>query len=494
LTIRDSLFAADAAQSARLQGKSFVWPRIGALVDKPGDKPGSLVCVGIGMTLGSHITPLSRSHIEQADVVFTALSDGVVELWLAKMNRDVRSLQGYYQEGQSRMTTYRQMVEAILTEVRSGKAVAVAFYGHPGVFAWPGHRAIEIARSEGYAAHMEPGVSAEDCLYADLGIDPGKFGCQHYEASQIMLFRRRIDPSAYLILWQIGIAGDRSLARFSTGQAYRALLVEILTRDYSPDHEVTIYEAATLPTNQPKIMRLALQKLADADINMHATLIVPPAIPLEPDQTIRERLDALDRATQGDGMNKPTSNLAHATHAQPGTESERLTFRSLTSADESLYIGLYTDPEVMKHVYKPLTREHALRSFRNALASMAREPFERRVVVITEKATGQPIGLSGVHLCDPKHKRAEVGTLLKASSHAQRFGLELSTALISQSFGRPQIDELIAHSTHGNGAIEHLLAALGFVRSGEVPPSDDQPARTRWTLRRDTWAKRSHKK
>lgn len=25
---------------------------------------GSLVCVGIGMTLGSHITPLSRSYIE----------------------------------------------------------------------------------------------------------------------------------------------------------------------------------------------------------------------------------------------------------------------------------------------------------------------------------------------------------------------------------------------------------------------------------------------
>ena len=40
---------------------------------------GSLVCVGIGMTLGSHITPLARSYIETSDVVFTGLSDGVVE-------------------------------------------------------------------------------------------------------------------------------------------------------------------------------------------------------------------------------------------------------------------------------------------------------------------------------------------------------------------------------------------------------------------------------
>ena len=31
---------------------------------------GTLVCVGVGMTLGSHLTPLSRSYIEDADVVF----------------------------------------------------------------------------------------------------------------------------------------------------------------------------------------------------------------------------------------------------------------------------------------------------------------------------------------------------------------------------------------------------------------------------------------
>src|SRR3546814_12671609 len=35
------------------------------------------------------------------------------------------------------------------------------------------HKAIAQARAEGLEAHMEAGVSAEDCLYADLGIDPG---------------------------------------------------------------------------------------------------------------------------------------------------------------------------------------------------------------------------------------------------------------------------------------------------------------------------------
>lgn len=249
------------------------------------------------MTLGSHITPLSRSYIEKADVVFTALSNGIVELWLAEMNSDVRSLQPLYKEGQSRMVTYRAMVDAMLAEVRAGKRVCAAFYGHPGVFAWPAHKAIEIARSENYPAHMEPGVSAEDCLYADLGIDPGKYGCQHFEASQLMLYRRHIDSSAYLILWQVGVAGDQSLARFSTGRAYRQVLVDVLARDYALDHAITIYEAATLPMNKPRIEQLTLRGLPAANVNMHATLVVPPNKTLQPDLEIRQRLAALESST-----------------------------------------------------------------------------------------------------------------------------------------------------------------------------------------------------
>ncbi|MET4570125.1 SAM-dependent methyltransferase [Rhodanobacter soli] len=258
--------------------------------------PGSLVCVGLGMTLGSHLGPLARSHIEQADVVFAGLSDGIVELWLNKMHPDVRSLQPYYHEGKSRMQTYREMVEAILTEVRAGKRVCGVFYGHPGVFAWAPHKSIEVARSEGYPAHMEPGISAEDCLYADLGIDPGRYGCQHFEASQLLFYRRRIDPTAYLVLWQVGLVGDQSLARFSTGPAYKQVLVDVLARDYPLDHEITIYRSATLPIQQARIERVRLGDLPQAKVEMEDTVVVPPAGPLQPNTEIRARLAELDRA------------------------------------------------------------------------------------------------------------------------------------------------------------------------------------------------------
>ena len=257
---------------------------------------GSLACVGLGMTLGSHLGPLARSHIEQADVVFYALSDGIVELWLQRMHADVRSLQSFYQEGSSRMNTYWQMVEAMLVEVRAGKRVCGVFYGHPGVFAWVPHKAIELARDEGYRAHMEPGVSAEDCLYADLGIDPGAYGCQHYEASQLLFYQRRIDPTAYLILWQVGVVGDQSMARFSTNAAYRQVLVDVLARDYPLNHEVIIYRAATLPIDRPRMERTTLAALPRAVIGMAETVVIPPARPMQANPEILARLDALDRA------------------------------------------------------------------------------------------------------------------------------------------------------------------------------------------------------
>lgn len=259
------------------------------------NRRGSLACVGIGMTLGSHLTPLARSHIEQAEVVFAGLSDGVVELWLQRMHPDVRSLQPYYREGKSRMKTYRQWVELMMAEVRAGRRVCGVFYGHPGIFAWSPHKAVEVARAEGFQAHMEPGISAEDCLYADLGIDPGRFGCQHFEASQLLFYQRRIDPAGYLVLWQVGLVGDRSLGRFQTGPAYRQVLVDLLGKDYPLDHEVIVYRGATLPIERPRIRRVALRELPDLPITAEETVVLPPAQALKPNRDILERLEALDR-------------------------------------------------------------------------------------------------------------------------------------------------------------------------------------------------------
>ncbi|WP_426663790.1 SAM-dependent methyltransferase [Rhodanobacter aciditrophus] len=266
---------------------------------QPADRElrGSIACVGLGMTLGSHLSPLARSHIQQADVVFAAISDAIVGVWLEHMHPDVRSLQPYYGDGKSksRAVTYREWVDVMMAEVRAGKRVCAVFYGHPGIFAWSPHEVIRLARAEGFQAHMEPGISAEDCLYADLGIDPGRFGCQHYEASQLLFYKTPINPAACLVLWQVGLVGDRSMKRFSTGPEYRQVLVDVLSRDYPLDHEVIIYRGATLPIEQPSIRHVALGDLPATHVSSDETVVLRPASPLVANHAIRERLAELDR-------------------------------------------------------------------------------------------------------------------------------------------------------------------------------------------------------
>ncbi len=256
---------------------------------------GQLACVGLGMMLGAHLTPRSRGWLEAADVVFVAASEALVEQWVATLNPRIVSLQGLYAVGKPRQRTYREMAEAMLAEVRAGKRVVGAFYGHPGVFAQVPHAAIAQARAEGFEAVMDPGISAEDCLYADLGLDPGKVGCAHYEASQLLFYRRTLDTSAWLVLWQIGLAGDRTYAVRASTVEQRQQMVDRLLRDYPSDHPVTIYEAAVLPIHRPRIETVPLGELAQATLHMHSTLVVPPARPLEPEPNYPRP----DRAAEG---------------------------------------------------------------------------------------------------------------------------------------------------------------------------------------------------
>lgn len=260
------------------------------------NKQGSIVCVGLGMVLGAHLAPLSRKFIEEADVVFMGVTNVLAEQWLQSMNENTISLQPFYQEGKDRRISYQQMVDAMLSEVRKDKKVVGAFYGHPGVFAWAPHKVIEKAKEEGFHGHMEPGISAEDCLYSDMGIDPGEYGISHYEASQFIRHTRIIDQAAYLILWQIGFVGDLALSSFQTEGHHRQLLMDVLLQSYPPEHRVAIYESATLPTEKPSIKWIPLSQFGNVKVEHHSTMVIPPSETRQIDGVVQAKLQNLLRA------------------------------------------------------------------------------------------------------------------------------------------------------------------------------------------------------
>jgi uncharacterized protein YabN with tetrapyrrole methylase and pyrophosphatase domain len=236
------------------------------------------------------VTPEASWAIERADEVLHLVTQPLTAQWIERTNPRSRSLHRLYEPGKPRGETYAEMVEELLAPVRAGRNVCAAFYGHPGVFAHPGHEAIRRARAEGYPARMLPAVSALDCLVADLGIDPGMTGLQSYEATDFVMHLRRLDTTATLVLWQVGVVGELGYAT-SPRREHLALLVERLARSYPNRHEVIIYEASPYPlVANPFILRLPLAELADARVPLLATLVVPPTGKPRRDRVLTERL------------------------------------------------------------------------------------------------------------------------------------------------------------------------------------------------------------
>ena len=220
---------------------------------------GSLVVVGTGIGF-ARITLEARAAIAAADEVLYLVPDPVSATGIEALNRSARSLHSCYEEGASHQTAYERMAEAILEPVRAGKRVCAAFYGHPGVFVLPSHDAIGRARAEGFEATMLPGVSAEDCLVADLGVDPARNGLQSYEAGDFLRRRPVIEPTTALVLWQIGVVGARTQTANVSAPAL-AELVELLLARYPAGHRAVVYEASSYPGVAPIVRDLRLDEL-----------------------------------------------------------------------------------------------------------------------------------------------------------------------------------------------------------------------------------------
>ncbi len=235
---------------------------------------GSLTVIGTGIR-PQQLTPESLAAVTNADDLLYLAAEPGDGGWLERLHPNARSLDSCYVEGKERRSVYAAMVEEILEPVRRGRRVCAAFYGHPGVFVTPSHEAIRQARAEGFPARMLPAVSAEDCLYADLGIDPGLSGRQSYEATKFLAQPPPIDPRAYLILWQISVIGER---RAVSSPRHEGLveLAEALLEHYSAEHEVVVYEASPYPIADAIVRRLPLAALAEEQVTPMATLVIPP--------------------------------------------------------------------------------------------------------------------------------------------------------------------------------------------------------------------------
>jgi len=238
---------------------------------------GSLTVVGIGLVLVRHATLEAIEAIREADHVFHLLTHAAAVRWVEQLNSHATPLGTFLRVGKNRGRSYREMALAIAGAVRRGERVCAVFYGHPGVLVAASRDAIRRVQRDGSPARMLPGISAEDCLFADLPIHPRPQSWQCFEATDLLLRRRRFDPTVPMILWQAGVLGEASVRPDHQARPERvARLAGVLRRRYPANHPIVLYEASEFAQCDPVIDRVALRRLPTRAISAKTTLYIPP--------------------------------------------------------------------------------------------------------------------------------------------------------------------------------------------------------------------------
>jgi [ribosomal protein S5]-alanine N-acetyltransferase len=144
-------------------------------------------------------------------------------------------------------------------------------------------------------------------------------------------------------------------------------------------------------------------------------------------------------------------------------DTPRLHIRPLAPADETLYAELYSDPETMKYIGAPLTRQRAVRSFRKLLGS-APTPAAGLVLTIVERATGAAIGLCSVQNIDLSSSTAEAGIILRAQARSRGYSREGLGAVVAHAFRILHLREVWVQISADYAVVRRLVASVGFTR------------------------------
>ena len=390
----------DAAGQLTTRAMKERWTALGAAIAEDTSrrtpasdgKEGTLTILGSGIAHGD-LTIEAENEIRAADHVFFSINNYVTKSWIGMLRPDAYDLSILYNEEIDRHSTYTRMAEAILHYVRRGKNVVAIFYGHPGIFAAPGHRAIQIARQEGHVARMRPAVSALDHLIADIGFDPALPGMVTYEATSMLLRKKRIDTTLHAVIWQVGVVGEYGYNRQGYLNRGVGVLTDTLARAYGQDWEIVHYVGAQYAGTEPRIDRFPVKALADPAVakklNTLSTFYISPkdvaitdparakafGIVVPPRQASAKRWSG-DYSRYGPKENRTLADFSSMTVSAGYTMVQRsavIDFLAVLSEDAALRTRFNRDPRSVLDTPKCQalsTREKDLLAMRNRAAVM----------------------------------------------------------------------------------------------------------------------------
>jgi len=222
-----------------------------------------LYIVGLGIMGVRQITREVESVLRRSrEILFVDPGFGVQE-YLAQACEKVTDLVPMsYQEGDPRINAYDRMATAVLEAALDHPPVTFAVYGHPLVYVYPSMQILRAASLLGIRVQVLPGISTLDALLIDVGLDPGFSGLQMYEATDVLLRDRPLQPDVPCVLWQVGAVETLLHSTAPSLPARFELLQAHLLKFYPPDHEVTAIYTSTFPLAPSDITSFPLAEFA----------------------------------------------------------------------------------------------------------------------------------------------------------------------------------------------------------------------------------------
>ena len=256
--------------------------------------------VGSGIKTISHLTYESQVMIKDADKVYYMVNEPIMKEWIQENAKKSYSLDEIYFATEKRATNYRNIEKFIIDEMQKHEFIAFVCYGHPTVFAESGlniAKHFDTNKELNVKTVILPGVSALDCLFADMKIDPGGVGMTTYEVNDMLVYNKAIEPASHTVLWQVGMIGNLNTPKYGADKAKLEYLKQHLLKYYDEEQDVYIYEAALYAAMPPIIKRFELQDLTEQAFTPISTVYIPPALKREKNMEAIEVLGFLQELT-----------------------------------------------------------------------------------------------------------------------------------------------------------------------------------------------------
>ncbi|MGR4991946.1 GNAT family N-acetyltransferase [Vibrio rotiferianus] len=144
----------------------------------------------------------------------------------------------------------------------------------------------------------------------------------------------------------------------------------------------------------------------------------------------------------------------------------RLALKPLQPKHWSLFQRLLHDPQIISLCFDPPTEEEMRQKFESHLPTWTPQSEHWLCLVIYEKQSSRPIGITGFVLQDGT---AEVGYLLLSEFYGQQFGTESLVGVIEWATNQHRISTFSATVTEGNIGSQRVLEKCGFKLVKTIP-------------------------